>query len=133
MNSYEKKKAQIEQKRLHKQYSIWVYPQSDFGESVLKKAEGIYLYYNIYYDDPKETEAERIKNAKEVAKAALAYQYDEFFRHYSVTAKTFKIGIANISKDINREMKEGIDYEMQVKEEKLSIPETLTFDDINAL
>lgn len=132
MNSYEKKKAQIEQKRLHKRYSIWVYPQSDFGEEVLGGAAGMYLYYNLYYDDPTEAEEERINNAKEVAREALAYQYRESFRHRNVDRK-FKIGLLNVSKDLNREMKEGLDYEMQVKEEEVDLPELITFDDIKAL
>lgn len=133
MNSYEKKKAQIEQKRLQKRYGIWVCPLSDFGKSVLKKTEGIYLHYNVYYDDPAETEEQRIESAKDVARAALAYQYDEYFRHHNVTTKSFKIGLLNISKDLGRIMKEGLDYEMQVTEEKIDLPELMTFDDIKAL
>lgn len=133
MNSYEKKKAQIEQKRLQKRYGIWVCPLSDFGKSVLKKTEGIYLHYNVYYDDSAETEEQRIESAKDVARAALAYQYDEYFRHHNVTTRSFKIGLLNISKDLGRIMKEGLDYEMQVTEEEIDLPELMTFDDIKAL
>ncbi|MGX7593653.1 hypothetical protein ACWNS2_00135 [Planococcus plakortidis] len=133
MNSYEKKKAQIEQKRLQKRYGIWVCPLSDFGKSVLKKAEGIYLHYNVYYDDPAETEEQRIESAKDVARAALAYQYDEYFRHHNVTTRSFKIGLLNVSKNNNRIMQEGKDYEMQVNAEEVNVPAPLTFEDIKAL
>lgn len=129
MNKFEKKIAQMEKKKLHKKYSIWLYPQSDFGETVLKSVAGLHLSYCLYYNDPNESEEERIHNAKEVAKEALAYQQSEYFHHKSVGAN-FKIGLSYYSHELNRTMIEGVDYEMQVVEEDIEGQDPLTFSDI---
>lgn len=131
MNSYEKKIAQIEQKKLCKQYEMWVYPQSDLGVEVLTEP-GFFANYNLYYLDEKETEQERLANAKDVAKQALAYKFSRF-SHRNVKTKEYRITLNNGVGGYDRDLVEGHDYAIQITEVPVEQTVDLTFGDIKAL
>ncbi|MBT2569843.1 hypothetical protein [Planococcus sp. ISL-110] len=131
MNSYEKKKAQIEQKKLCKQYEIWVYPQSDMGVIVLTEA-GFFTNYNLYYLDEDETEQQRLANAKDVAMQAMAYKFSRF-SHRNVMTKEYRFALNSKVPGYERDLAEGIDYAIQITEIPVEQTSELTFDDIKAL
>lgn len=129
--TFEKKIAQIEQKKLFKKYETWVYPQSDLGVEVLSEA-GFFTGYNLYYLDEKESEETRLKNAKDVALQALAHKFERF-SHRNVLTKTYKIVLGGETGGYNRDLVEDLDYAIQITEVPIdSLPE-LSFDDIKAL
>ncbi|WP_203332635.1 hypothetical protein [Planococcus beigongshangi] len=131
MNSYEKKKAQIEKKKLYRKYWVWVYPQSDVGEAVLT-ASGFYTEYNLFYHDESETEEQRLINAKDVAHAALAYKLERF-SHRDVSTKKYKIRLNGSTRGYDRDLVDGIDYEMRITEVPIEHEPELTFDNIKTL
>ncbi|MGO1059349.1 hypothetical protein ACTL32_09505 [Planococcus sp. FY231025] len=131
MNRYEKKKAQIERKKLYKKYEMWVYPQSDLGVDVLSEA-GFFTEYHLFYQDEFETEEERLKNAKDLAKQALAYQFSRF-SHRNVTTKTYRIVLNGSTPGYDRDLVENLDYAIQITEVPVVQESELTFDDIKAL
>ena len=132
MNSYEKAKAQIEQKKLYRKYEMWVYPQSDLGVSVLSEA-GFFTDYNLYYQDDTETEEVRLRNAKELVKEALARRFARF-SHRNVTSKEYRISLgAGSTPGYDRDLVEAVDYAIQITEIPVEAVRELTYDDIKEL
>lgn len=133
MNTYQKKRAQIEKKHLFHLYTVWLHPLSDYGVYELGEA-GQYTEYHVYYDDPTETEADRIRNAKDVALRTAAFHVPSIpveplpghgrRNHYRLMMnRTGGIFLPD--------MEQGKDYDIVVTKQELPESEPVfTFDDI---
>lgn len=132
MNSYEKEKAQIEQKKLYKEIEVWVFPQSDYGVRILGEA-GFHTSSKFFYDDPQTPKEKYEAIARDNAEFALAYQFDEA-RHRNVTTQNHKFSLFFTSdRDYGRALVAGKDYDMTFTDIPVANEPELTFDDIKAL